>query len=149
MPPKPPLTQQQQRFVKNYIETLDATKSALNAGYSAATAKTKAIELLKNPAILAEIHANIESSAQTLKISDAYIVKKLLQIINSTYEEPQPQAINASIGVKTRFKDVSVALRAVDILAKITERQKGENTCSKPDNGIRVMCIENLNEDKI
>ena len=149
MPPKDLLTQQQRRFVKNYAETLDAVKSATDAGYSTSGIKTKAAELLKNPIILDEIHATIEKSAQSLKISDAYIIKKLLQIINSTSEEPQTTTDNEVSSTKTKFKDASVALRAVDILAKIMERQKADNAPSTSENNARVICIENLNEDKI
>lgn len=149
MPPKDLLTQQQRRFVKNYAETLDAVKSATDAGYSTSSIKTKAAELLKNPIILDEIHATIEKSAQSLKISDAYIIKKLLQIINSTSEEPQTTTGNEVSSTKTKFKDASVALRAVDILAKIMERQKADNAPSTSENNARVICIENLNEDKI
>lgn len=149
MPPKDLLTQQQRRFVKNYAETLDAVKSATDAGYSTSGIKTKAAELLKNPIILDEIHATIEKSAQSLKISDAYIIKKLLQIINSTSEEPQTTTGNEVSSTKTKFKDASVALRAVDILAKIMERQKADNAPSTSENNARVICIENLNEDKI
>lgn len=149
MPPKDLLTQQQRRFVKNYAETLDAVKSATEAGYSPSGIKTKAAELLKNPVVLNEIHATIEKSAHTLKISDAYIIKKLLQIINSTSEEPQTTTGNEVSSTKTKFKDASVALRAVDILAKIMERQKADNAPSTGENNARVICIENLNEDKI
>ena len=78
------LTQQQRRFAQNYAQTLDATKSAINAGYKATTAENKANELLRNPAIIAEIHAHIEDCANSLRINNPYIIKKLLQIITST-----------------------------------------------------------------
>ncbi len=149
MTPKNLLTLKQHRFVKNYAETLDAVKAATEAGYSTTRIKTKAAELLKNPVILDEIHATIENSALTLKISDAYIVKKLLQIINSTTEEPQTSARSEYSPTNTKFKDASIALRAVDILAKVMERQKADNKPSTGENNARVICIENLNEDKI
>lgn len=203
MPSKSRLTQQQRRFVNNYIDTLDPTKSAINAGYHAATAKTKARELLSNPAIIAEIHAQAEKSALSLNIPNAFIVKKLLQIINSAFvfddvpadgANAQCAQVSDGLGDKKnraersgtkivkashaqtstsrgdsgddcqdkggalnsgaqlgglKLKDASVALRAVDILSKFITNKSPENPLDATNNSVRIMCIENLNEDKI
>ena len=149
MKKKTTLTQQQKRFVANYIKSLDATKSAVEAGYKTETAKQKAQELLKNPQIIAQIHYQIESESNSLNINNAYIVKKLLQIINSTSQE---EALMDKTGVptgQTKLKDAAVALRAVDILAKFTSPQKAEYSSISDNSGIKIMCIENLDDSKI
>ncbi len=199
MSSKSRLTLQQRRFVNNYIDTLDPTKSALNAGYHAATAKSKARELLSNPAIIAEIHAQAEKSALSLNVPNAFIVKKLLQIINSAFifdddiieaENTHGEELSGSLNDKKigaegsgakcgttsharnsanrcgsqdkgctgtsgaqlgglKLKDASVALRAVDLLSKFITNKTAENPLDATNNSVRIMCIENLNEDKI
>ena len=149
MSKKNPLTQQQRRFARIYAQTLDPAKSAIKAGYKATSAGEKSIELLSNPAILDEIHAQIDFQAKTLRINNAFIVKKLLQIISSTSEiEPVFDKAGNPTGAN-KLRDASVALRAVDCLFRTFAKETGETPANTAENAVRIMCIENLNEDKI
>jgi len=146
---KKPLTPHQKRFAYNYAQSLDPTKSAVNAGYKATTAKERANELLKNPQILDEIHAQIDFAAKTLRINSAFIVKKLLQIISNTSEiEPIVDKSGVPTGAN-KLRDAAVALRAVDCLSKLFLKESDETPLPISENGVRIMCIENLNDEKI
>ena len=143
------LTPQQQLFVENYIETLDAVLSVEKAGYKSVSAKKKASELLSNPKILAEIHSQVEKCTNSLNVTQAFIVKKLLQIISVS---AQTEAVIDKAGNRTgsnKLHDATTALRAVDILSRYFERKKPENTKCESEDGVKIMCIENLCEDKI
>ena len=144
-----PLTPQQRRFAQYYAQSLDPTKSAIKAGYKAVSAKEKAIELLKKPKVLAEIHAQIDFLANALIVNNAYIVKKLLQIISNTSEfEPIVDKSGTPTGAN-KLRDAAVALRAIDCLSKFYLKETGENSAPESENGVRIMCIENLNDEKI
>ena len=142
------LTQQQRRFAANYAQTLDPIKSALDAGYKRNSAKSRANELLKNPRVILEINAQIDFLASTFQITNAFIVKKLLQIISATSESEVITDKNGNPTGGIKLKDPAVALRAVDCLFKLFCRESTEQTAQIADS-VRVMCIENLNEEKI
>lgn len=149
MKKKKSLTPQQRRFICEYANSLNADKAAQKAGYKSETAKAKIKELLQDPLITAEIHAEIEKTASTLNVSVAFIVKKLLQIITFSSEK---EAVLDKTGEPTgaqRLRDAAVALRALDSLARIYERQKDETSATIDSQSVRIMCIENLDENKI
>lgn len=149
MKKKKPLTPQQRRFISEYATDLDASKAAQKAGYKSDTAHLRAKELLQNPIISAEIHAEIEKTAQTLNVSPAFIVKKLLQIIKiSSTEEPILDKTGTPTGLN-RLHDGAVALRALDSLIRFFERQKSETRTEIGSENVRIMCIENLDDAKI
>lgn len=51
------LTAKQHKFLASYQITMNATESAINAGYSAKSAAVEGCRLLKNPKIISEIEA--------------------------------------------------------------------------------------------
>ena len=76
-------------------------------------------------------------------------MKQLLQIITfSSEKEPILDKSGEPTGF-SRLRDAAVALRALDSLARIYERQKSETASSIDSEGVRIMCIENLDENKI
>ena len=74
------LTQQQKRFVNEYIRTLDGEAAAKNAGYKAKNLKSFAQELLTRPYIVKEINTQLRTQISALNVQRGYVVKKLLQI---------------------------------------------------------------------
>ena len=140
------LTALQSKFIDEYIKTLNPRQSAINAGYSKSNAAYRAAELLKNPRIVAEIHARIESLPDSLVVTKSFIVKKLLQIVAHTAVEEAVTDKNGAPTGQVRLKDAAVALRALDMLAKCYVPEPTQN----PDgDGVRLMFIENLDEEKI
>lgn len=63
------MTEQRKRFADRYFETLNGTQSAIYAGYSEATARQKAWELLNDPEVESYIQELRESNAQKHGIS--------------------------------------------------------------------------------
>lgn len=70
----PKLNARQRLFVLEYIRTLNATQSAIVAGYSKRTAYSIGHELLKHPVVSAEIEAAIEQRIDNYR---SYTVKKV------------------------------------------------------------------------
>ena len=149
MKKKKNLTPQQRRFINEYAASLNTEKAAEKAGYKPENVKARIKELLSDPIVIAEIHAEIEKTAISLNVCNAFIVKKLLQIITFSSEK---EAILDKSGEPTgfyRLRDAAVALRALDSLTRIFERQKAETSPLADSSGVKIMCIENLDESKI
>lgn len=72
-----PLNAKQERFCQEYLKDLNATQSAIRAGYSADTAYSQAHDLLKKPEVQAEIdRLKLERSRET-KIDANWLLKRL------------------------------------------------------------------------
>ena len=132
-----------------YIESLDALKSAQKAGYKTISTKLSAEKLLLNKNIMAEIHARIELAEKTLDISQAYIIKKLLQIITKSSEIEPLTDKNGNLIGGSKLKDPTATLRAIDLLAKFVLKEKPETLSASDIEQTRIFCIENLNDNKI
>ena len=59
------LTYKQRRFVDEYLVSLNASKAAINAGYSKNTAPQQGSRLLKNAKVSAEIEQRMEKNAMS------------------------------------------------------------------------------------
>ena len=144
------LTPQQSRFVLEFAELLEPKTAALRAGYRPKDAARRAQELLNNPRIIDELYRVIESCATKLLPNRAFFTKKLLDIIAyASLADPQHGG---------KPVDPTLALRALDLLSKYCREASSDGSKSKPasetDNAeqgpdIRVLCIENLDENKI
>lgn len=142
------LTLQQARFVDAYLETLDPVLSARRAGYSKSGLVMRAHALLSNPKILAELNSRLTQHAKTLKVTKGFIVKNLLAIIENTAAiEPVLDKSGAPTG-QTKLKDASVALRALESLAKhsLAADSIQETAASASP---QIICVENLDDNKI
>lgn len=74
------LTPKQQRFVEEYLIDLNATQSAIRAGYSEKTADSIGLQLLRKTQVAEAIAgAKAERSEQT-QIDSAYVLKRLVEI---------------------------------------------------------------------
>lgn len=160
---KKKLSNVQKKFITVYIDTLNPIKSAIDAGYCEKNAASAAQTLLDNEYIINEINCILSSQTKTLNISKAYIVKKLVDIIENSLNNIEPDSINESenhgrTGAGRTFKkqkDVAVALKALENLCKqlnfspansrFDERDESYDDLESP----RINIINNLDETKL
>lgn len=126
------LTIKQQKFADYYIESGNATQSALRAGYSKKTARVIGQENLTKPAISAYIEKRLEE-LQSERVADQQeILEFLTSVIRGEVDEPVPvldgggtqKVVNLQPSVQTR------RAAAVDLgkrYAMWTEKQQVEN----------------------
>ena len=74
------ITSQRQRFVDNYIISLNATTAALAAGYSKKSAGQMGHNLLQEPVVIAAIDEAIKARNERLKINADYVLNRLVEI---------------------------------------------------------------------
>ena len=74
------LTPKQQRFVEEYLIDLNATQSAIRAGYSEKTAYSVGHENLKKPEIQKAIEEAQSKRTEQTQIDSAYVLKRLVEI---------------------------------------------------------------------
>ena len=117
----------------------------IEAGYAKDKADYYVNILLGNPKIIQEIEKNISEQIKTLNISKAYIVNKLLKVIEfSIQEEAILDKENIPTG-KYKLKDASNCLKALIFLAKCLDI---DSKISNEDNSVSFN-IENLDIEKI
>lgn len=80
-----PLSEQAVRFVKEYVysEDLDATAAAIRAGYSKATAYSKANQLKKDPRVRALIDEDTKILFEEVELRKQFLLKKLFDIVTA------------------------------------------------------------------
>ena len=74
------LTPKQQRFVEEYLIDLNATQSAIRAGYSEKTAAAIGAENLIKPNIAKAIEEAQNKRTEQTQIDAAYVLKRLVEI---------------------------------------------------------------------
>jgi len=74
------LTAKQQRFVAEYLVDLNATQSAIRAGYSQKGAKDQAWQNMQNPEILAAVRVAMEARNQRTQVDADYVLDRLTEI---------------------------------------------------------------------
>ena len=141
------LTKQQKAFVAEYIKCLDAKEAAIKAGYQKSHAKIQGEALIKKEAVLKELNRLLNKQVETLQVGKAYIVKRLLNIIEFSLEEEQITDKEGNSTGKTKLKDTQSCLRALDCLCKhLGLASSGAETL---ENEPKITIIDNLNERKI
>ena len=141
------LTKQQQTFVDEYIKHLDSTKAAINAGYTKSRAKFQGELLLKRPYIIAAIKEAIIAQAASLQVSKAYIVERLLKIIEFSSAQEEILDKDGNKTGKIKLRDTQSSLRALDFLCKHLG-MSSQDEQSNLDNP-QITIIDNLNEKRI
>lgn len=71
------LCDQQKRFANEYLDDFNGTRAAIAAGYSEATARSKASQLLTKVNIKAYIQKRIHKRVELADIDAAYVLKEL------------------------------------------------------------------------
>ena len=140
------ITTLQQKFINEFVQTLDPEQSARKAGYTRKDAARRARELLANPKILSAINEKIDSLALQLQPPKAFFAKKFLDIIHTTTAEEAVLDRSGGLTGKTKIADAASALRALDALNKLFSA----NSNAGEETGVeRSFTINNLNTDLI
>lgn len=142
------LTQQQKRFVNEYIRTLDGEAAAKNAGYKAKNLKSFAQEFLTRPYIVKEINTQLRTQISALNVQRGYVVKKLLQIAEFSLEEEDILDKDGNYTGKRKLRDSSAGLKALDGLCKYL----GFSSSTPENEGgheFKIITIANLDDEKI
>lgn len=111
------LTPKQSLFVKEYLVDLNATQSAIRAGYSEKTAYSIGEENLRKPDIAAALSLAVKARAAKVDISAEYV----LQTIKNTIERcAQAEPVLDRDGVPTgEYKfDSTAVLKGSELLGK-------------------------------
>lgn len=112
---KPQLSERSQRFVDEYVVDLNATRAAIRAGYSAASAYSQGHRLLKNAEVAAAIAAAKRARAKRLAISADRVLQELARLayfdIRRTVDEN-----GAPIPLHLLDGDTAAAIAGVEVV---------------------------------
>lgn len=141
------LTQQQKKFVSEYIQTLDGENAAKLAGYKIKNLKSFASELLKRDSIIKEIKRQLHLQISALNVQKGYVVQKLLRIAEFSLEEEDILDKDGNMTGKRKLRDASAGLKALDGLCKYL----GFSAPQTEENGheFKIITIANLDNEKI
>ena len=118
------LTPKQQRFVEEYLVSLNATKAAINAGYSEKTARQMGHKLLVNPLVEEAIRNGINKRSIRTLITQDYVLEKLKEIADTPAGDYEGSALK--FGNK---------IRVLELLAKHTDLLNQKSGASGPNRG--------------
>ncbi len=140
------LTTQQQKFVSEYIKSLDAEIALKNSGYKSKNLKETAKNLLSSPIIIQEINLQLKTQIETLSVSKGYVIRKLLQIAEFSLEEEDILDKEGYPTGKKKLRDTSAGLKALESLCKYL----GFNTQKEEEyKEAKIITISNLDDSKI
>jgi phage terminase small subunit len=140
------LTQQQKKFVLEYIKTLDGELSAQNAGYKSKDLKAVASELLSRDDVIKEIRLQLKNQILSLRVNKGYVIQKLLQIAEFSLEEEDILDKEGGFTGKKKLRDTSAGLKALESLCKYLGFSNKEEDEYKQ---AKIITISNLDEKKI
>lgn len=121
---KPKLTERQKRFVEEYIQSGNATQSAIKAGYSPKAAKEAASRLLTFVNVKSEVEARLKELESERVATTQEIQEYLTAVMRGELDEEvvvnvgvgkgytRADKIKAQVGAKDRTK-------AAELLAKV------------------------------
>ncbi len=141
------LTNQQKKFVLEYIKSLNGELSAQQAGYRAKDLKAAAAELLAKDSIIHEIKYQLKKQIESLRVNKGYVIQKLLQIAEFSLEEEDILDKEGCFTGKKKLRDTSAGLKALESLCKYL------GFTSNPDEQeykqAKIITISNLDDSKI
>lgn len=141
------LTQQQKRFVTEYIKSLDGELSAKKAGYKSKDLKACANNLLSNDFVINEIKTQLNEQISSLRVHRGYVIQKLLQIAEFSLEEEDILDKEGAFTGKKKLRDTSAGLKALESLCKYLgfNAKEGEEEYRQA----KIITISNLDDNKI
>ncbi|MBR5554697.1 terminase small subunit [bacterium] len=141
------LTEQQKRFVTEYIKSLDGELSAKNAGYKSKDLKSISNNLLKEKLIINEIKNQLNEQINALRVHKSYVIQKLLQIAEFSLQEEDILDKEGNYTGKKKLRDTSAGLKALENLCKYL----GFNDLSNEEDyqQAKIITISNLDDTKI
>ena len=121
------LTPKQQRFVEEYLIDLNATQSAIRAGYSEKTANEQGSRLLANVSISEAIAEAKNKRAERTEITQDYVLSNIQKVIERCMQQEAVQARDGSpllvegpegnLACLFEFKEAG-ALKGLELLGK-------------------------------
>ena len=139
------LTQQQKKFVIEYIKTLNGELSAQKAGYKSKDLKEIASNLLSNELVIKEIKFQLKNQISSLRVNKGYVIQKLLQIAEFSLEEEDILDKDGCYTGKKKLRDTSAGLKALESLCKYL----GLNENDEEYKQAKIITISNLDDSKI
>ena len=136
------LTEQKKRFADKYFETLNGSESAIYAGYSEATARQIAHNLLQEPAVKGYLSRLRSKYAEKSGISKQWIIERFKTISDRCVQEEPVFDSNGQPTGEYRF-DSSGANNATAHLGKIIGVFEKDNEQSKINLSIPAPVIYN------
>lgn len=141
------LTQQQKRFVIEYIRTLDGELAAKKAGYKCKDLKAFSMELLEKDQIIHAIKTHLKHQIDSLNVQKGYVIQKLLQIAEFSLEQEDILDKEGNPTGKMKLRDSSAGLKALESLCKYL------GFSNTPDeeqyHEAKIITISNLDDEKI
>lgn len=141
------LTNQQKKFVKEYIKTLNGELAAKNAGYKSKDLKEIANSLLSQDAVIKEINSQLRTQILSLRVNKGYVIQKLLQIAEFSLEEEDILDKDGCFTGKRKLRDTSAGLKALESLCKYLGFTSGSE--EKDYKEAKIITIANLDDNKI
>lgn len=141
------LTQQQKRFVNEYIRTLDGEIAAKKSGYKCKDLKTFSQELLKKDYIIHEIKVQLKLQIDALNVQKGYVIQKLLQIAEFSLEQEDIQDKDGNYTGKKKLRDSSAGLKALEALCKYLGFSVNKDNDEYHE--AKIITIANLDDEKI
>lgn len=141
------LTQQQKRFVTEYIKSLDGELSAKKAGYKSKDLKSIANNLLSNDFVINEIKTQLKEQISSLRVHRGYVIQKLLRIAEFSLEEEDILDKEGNITGKKKLRDTSAGLKALESLCKYLGFSSKEEESEYKQ--AKIITISNLDDEKI
>ena len=140
------LTNQQKKFVSEYIKSLDGELSAKRAGYKSKDLKKIAKRLLSDKVVINEIKLQIKNQISSLCVHKGYVIQKLLQIAEFSLTEEDILDKDGCATGKRKLRDTSAGLKALESLCKYLGFNEPETEDYKP---AKIITISNLDDEKI
>ncbi len=140
------LTNQQKKFVSEYIKSLDGELSAKRAGYKSKDLKEVAERLLSDKFVINEIKLQIKNQISSLCVHKGYVIQKLLQIAEFSLTEEDILDKEGCATGKRKLRDTSAGLKALENLCKYLGFNEAEAEDYKP---AKIITISNLDDEKI
>jgi phage terminase small subunit len=141
------LTQQQKRFVNEYIRTLDGEISAKFAGYKCKDLKTLSSNLLQKDYIIHAIKTQLKHQIDSLNVQKGYVIQKLLQIAEFSLEQEDILDKEGNFTGKCKLRDASAGLKALESLCKYLGFSGTPE--SEDYHEAKIITISNLDDNKI
>jgi phage terminase small subunit len=129
-----PLNDRQARFVAEYLLDLNATQAAIRAGYSPASARTQAADLLTNPNIAAAI---AEAQAARSRRTEVTADRVVLELARVAFGDPRRVISWGPGGVRLR-PSAELADEEAAIVAEVGE------TTTKDGGSLRLKTVDKL-----
>ena len=139
------ITQQQKKFVTEYIKCLDGELSAKKAGYKSKDLKEVSNNLLSKDFVINEIKLQLKKQISSLCVNKGYVIQKLLQIAEFSLEEEDILDKEGYPTGKRKLRDTSAGLKALESLCKYLGFQKDEDDYKEA----KIITISNLDDSKI